>query len=83
MNARNPTSGKRRTGTLWRWISVRMIALAFLALALVGGGMWYRYAMWDKHLHEAIPEPVRLELQRLEAAPDENQARLRQIYGEY
>lgn len=83
MNVRNSISSRCHTGTLWRWISVRMIALAFLALALVGGGMWYRYAMWDKHLHEAIPEPVRQELQHLEAAPDENQSRLRQIYGEY
>lgn len=83
MNTHHPILGKRRTGALWLWISVRMIALAFLALALVGGGMWYRYAMWDKHLHEAMPESVRQELQRLEAWPDENQARLRQIYGEY
>lgn len=83
MSARSPLPGKHRTGALWCWISMRMIALAFIALALVGGGMWYRYAMWNTHLRETIPEPVRQELQLLEAAPDENQTRLRQIYGEY
>ncbi|EME5358238.1 TPA: HAMP domain-containing protein [Pseudomonas aeruginosa] len=69
--------------TLWRWISLRMISLAFIALALVGGGMWYRFALWNANLREAIPEPVRQELQILEAAPEKNQIRLRQIYGEH
>ncbi|EHP40582.1 two component sensor histidine kinase [Cupriavidus basilensis OR16] len=73
----------RRPETLWRWISVRMIALAVIALAVVGGGMWYRFAMWNSKMREAIPEPVRQELDALEAAPGENRARLRQIYGEY
>ncbi|OAD84302.1 histidine kinase [Comamonas thiooxydans] len=68
---------------MWRWISVRVIALALLALAVLSGGMWYRFAQWNANLREAIPEPVRQELQRLEASPAENQGRLRQIYGEY
>lgn len=83
MSTRTATPAKGRSDTLWRWISLRMIALAVLALALVGGGMWYRFALWNASLREAIPEPVRQELQLLEAAPAENQARLRQIYGEY
>lgn len=73
----------RRPDTLWGWISVRILSLAFIALTLVGGGMWYRFELWNANLREAIPEPVREELRVLEAAPGENQARLRQIYGEY
>ncbi len=83
MTARATASHPRRPETLWRWISVRIMSLAVIALALVGGGMWYRFAAWNASLREAIPEPIRQELQALEAAPEENQARLRQIYGEY
>lgn len=69
--------------TLWRWISVRMIGLAIVALLLVGGGMWLRFIWWDAQLRDALPEAVRQELEALEAMPGEHRERLRQIYGEY
>lgn len=68
---------------LWRWISLRMIGLAMVAILVIGGGMWLRFSWWEAHQRAAIPEPVRQELQQLEAQPTEHRQRLLQIYGEY
>ncbi|MEC5318371.1 ATP-binding protein [Brenneria populi subsp. brevivirga] len=68
---------------LWRWISLRMIALALAAILAIGGGMWLRFCWWEAQMRAALPEPVRQELQRLEAQPAEHRQRLLQIYGEY
>lgn len=75
---------KQRVRTLlWRWISIRMVALALTAILLVCGGMWLRFAWWENHLRAMIPAPVRQELEVLEAQPTEHRQRLLQIYGEY
>ncbi len=74
---------RRGGGPLWHWISVRMIGLALAAMMLVGTGMWFRYFWWLDQLRASIPDPVRQELQVLEMNRDGNEARLRQIYGEY
>lgn len=76
-------SERRAAEPLWRWISLRMIGLAMAAILVVGGGMWLRFSWWEAHLRAAIPEPVRQELQLLEAQPAEHRQRLLQIYGEY
>ncbi|WP_414502579.1 sensor histidine kinase [Zymobacter sp. IVIA_5232.4 C2] len=68
---------------LWRWIGVRMIALAMSAILFVCGGMWLRFAWWEGHLRAKIPAPVRQELDMLEAQPRGDRQRLLQIYGEY
>ncbi|QTF09719.1 two-component sensor histidine kinase [Brenneria izadpanahii] len=76
-------SKSRAAEPLWRWISLRMIGLAMAAILLVGVGMWLRFFWWEEHQRAAIPEPVRQELQQLEAQPVEHRQRLLQIYGEY
>lgn len=70
---------------LWRWIGVRMIALALMAILVVSAGMWLRFITWEGQLRAMIPEPVRQEMETLEARPTEEQDRQRllQIYGEY
>lgn len=75
--------GQRRRESLWLWISVRMSALAFAAVMLVSCGMWLRFFWWEGHQRARIPEPVRQELEVLEAQPTEHRQRLLQIYGEY
>lgn len=68
---------------LWRWIGVRMTALAVMAVLFVCAGMWLRYAWWEADLRAKMPESVRQELEVLEVQPDADRQRLLQIYGEY
>lgn len=73
----------KRSCPLWYWISLRMIGLAFIAIMVVGVGMWLRFSWWDNNLRSHLPDYVRLELQRLETDPIGNAAPLRQIYSQY
>lgn len=73
----------KRSGPLWYWISLRMIGLAFIAITVVGTGMWLRFFWWENKLRSHLPDAVRLELQRLETDPIGNADPLRQIYGQY
>ncbi|HGM5492727.1 TPA: sensor histidine kinase [Serratia fonticola] len=73
----------KRTDPLWYWISLRMIGLAFIAIMVVGTGMWLRFFWWENKLRNQLPDYVRLELQRLETDPIGNAVALRQIYGQY
>lgn len=73
----------KHSGPLWYWISLRMIGLAFIAIMVVGAGMWFRFFWWENKLRSQLPDYVRLELQRLETDPIGNADPLRQIYGQY
>lgn len=66
----------RKPLPLRAWLGLRMSALAVGVVFAITATIWIRYAYVDYHaLRNASPE-VRQELERLSAAPDENEERL-------
>lgn len=73
----------RTRRSLWAWLTWRMVVLAIAATAAVQAGMWVRYNRWTARIESQMPAAVVEELHRLEAAPQNNARRLKEIYNEY
>ncbi|RMT83896.1 cell wall metabolism sensor histidine kinase WalK [Pseudomonas viridiflava] len=78
---------QRRFGSkpkpLWHWVGMRMSMLAIGAVIVIAFSMWLHVAVTDWNILHAIPESVRTELEQLQAEPNLNTARLRELFVQY
>ncbi|ORC58943.1 two-component sensor histidine kinase [Pseudomonas floridensis] len=68
---------------LWHWVGMRMSMLAIGAVIVIAFSMWLHVTVTDWLTLQAVPENVRTELQQLQAEPDLNIARLRELFMQY
>nr|WP_318379041.1 ATP-binding protein [uncultured Enterobacter sp.] len=65
--------------TLWRWICVRILALAIGSVVLIAFCMWLRFAMQTFWIFHMMPPAVRDEFELLRTHPGMNPARYHEI----
>lgn len=65
--------------SLWRWICVRILALAIGTVIIIALCMWLRYAVQTVWILHAMPAPVRAEFLLLKENPEINPTRFHEI----
>ena len=65
--------------SLWRWICVRILALAIGTVIIIAVCMWLRYAVQNVWILHAMPAPVRAEFLLLKENPEINPTRFHEI----
>ncbi|SFD71342.1 sensor histidine kinase [Paracidovorax konjaci] len=68
---------------LWRWMGVRISALAIGAVLAIAAGMWTYFQLRELRLLQQLPVPVRAEAQQLLKHPHDNQAALWSLFERY
>lgn len=68
---------------LWRWVGIRMSALAVFTVIAIAFGMWVRFAIEDSILLRKLPPDTRHEVITLRLHPHANEARLWQLFARY
>lgn len=68
---------------LWRWVSIRVVALVIGTAIAVGFCMWLRFAIWNEIVMRGMPESARVELKSLVADPHRDPHRLLQVIDQY
>lgn len=72
-----------KPGPLWHWVGMRMSMLAIGAVIVIAFCMWLHVTLSDWNTLHAIPENVRTELRQLQAEPNLNLPRLRELFVQY
>ncbi|QII38304.1 two-component sensor histidine kinase [Rouxiella badensis] len=65
--------------TLWRWICVRILALAIGSVVVIAVCMWLRFAVQSLWIQHHMPPPLRDEFAVLRTHPETNLARFHEI----
>ncbi|KEA50810.1 BaeS [Mangrovibacter sp. MFB070] len=65
--------------TLWRWICVRVLALAVGSVVVIALCMWLRYAIENIWILHHMPADLRNEFVQLRSHPEANPARFHEI----
>ncbi|RMN23836.1 Two-component system sensor histidine kinase [Pseudomonas coronafaciens pv. zizaniae] len=74
---------RHRQQPLWHWVGMRMSMLAVGAVIVIAFCMWLHVTVSDRMTVQAMPTEVRSEFQRLQADPEANIARLRELFVQY
>lgn len=73
---------KEHPQSLWRWICVRVLALAISSVLLITLCMWLNYAIFNVWIIYHMPPEVRTEFALLREQPELNPTRFHQIVDE-
>ncbi|MFH4180980.1 hypothetical protein WDA55_23265, partial [Acinetobacter baumannii] len=65
--------------TLWRWICLRILALAIGSVVVITVCMWLRFAVQNLWILHRMPPTLRDEFILLRAHPETNLARFHEI----
>jgi len=76
-------SSDPRHTPLWRWVGLRMSALAVVTVIAIALAMWLRFAISDAMVLSRLPAGARQEMQQLRADPHSNASRLWQLFEQY
>lgn len=68
---------------LWRWVGVRMSALAVFTVVAIAFGMWLRFAIEDAIKLRQLPPDARHEMITLRVNPRANETKLWQLFARY
>ncbi|WP_122739138.1 sensor histidine kinase [Pseudomonas viridiflava] len=78
-----PSQPDSKARPLWHWVGMRMSMLAIGAIIVIAFCMWLYVTATDWITLHSIPESVRIELEQLQAQPDLNVPRLRELFVQY
>ncbi|MGN2413317.1 sensor histidine kinase [Pseudomonas syringae] len=74
---------RHRQQPLWHWVGMRMSMLAVGAVIVIAFCMWLHVTVSDWMTLQAMPVEVRSEFEQLQADPEMNIARLRELFVQY
>ncbi|KTB88104.1 sensor histidine kinase [Pseudomonas syringae] len=74
---------QHRQQPLWHWVGMRMSMLAVGAVIVIAFCMWLHVTVSDWMTLQAMPVEVRSEFEQLQADPEMNLARLRELFVQY
>ncbi|MCF5466867.1 sensor histidine kinase [Pseudomonas syringae] len=74
---------QHRQQPLWHWVGMRMSMLAVGAVIVIAFCMWLHVTVSDWMTLQAMPVEVRSEFEQLQADPEMNIARLRELFVQY
>ncbi|WP_024645551.1 sensor histidine kinase [Pseudomonas syringae] len=74
---------RHRQQPLWHWVGMRMSMLAVGAVIIIAFCMWLHVTVSDWMTLQAMPVEVRSEFEQLQADPEMNIARLRELFVQY
>ncbi|MBI6752377.1 sensor histidine kinase [Pseudomonas syringae] len=74
---------RHRQKPLWHWVGMRMSMLAVGAVIVIAFCMWLHVTVSDWLTLQAMPADVRMEFLRLQAEPNLDMVKLRELFFEY
>lgn len=78
-----PFARRATHAPLWKWVGLRMSALAVATVLAIVFGMWLRFAIWDWVTLHKLPPTARAEMMELRQDPHLNERRLWELFERY